>query len=163
MSADFWAGYLSGAVGILIGNPLDIVKVQLQRPATDAATATAASSPSQFINFGNLVKGTTAPIIGYGALNALLFMTYNRSMFLFSQDPAQPTSLGKTWIAGAVAGLATFVVSAPTELVKCRAQISRERESSLAITKQLWREGGIRALYWGGTVTSMRDSIGYGF
>lgn len=27
---DFWAGYISGAVGICIGNPLDIVKVRLQ-------------------------------------------------------------------------------------------------------------------------------------
>ena len=27
MSADFWAGYLSGAVGICIGNPFDILKV----------------------------------------------------------------------------------------------------------------------------------------
>ncbi|GAB7347455.1 hypothetical protein MBLNU459_g4371t1 [Dothideomycetes sp. NU459] len=160
MSADFWAGYLSGAVGIVIGNPLDIVKVQLQRPSVDAI---AASSPSQFTSLGNLVKGTTAPVLGYGALNALLFMTYNRSMSLLAQDPAQPTSLGKTWMAGAVAGLATFVVSAPTELVKCRAQVSQERASSFAITKNLWREGGIRALYLGGTVTSMRDSIGYGF
>ena len=30
MSADFWAGYLSGAIGIFIGNPLDILKVRLQ-------------------------------------------------------------------------------------------------------------------------------------
>ena len=30
MSADFWAGYFSGAIGIVIGNPLDILKVQLQ-------------------------------------------------------------------------------------------------------------------------------------
>ena len=30
MSADFWAGYVSGAAGILVGNPLDIIKVRLQ-------------------------------------------------------------------------------------------------------------------------------------
>lgn len=30
MSSDFWAGYISGAAGILIGNPLDLVKVRLQ-------------------------------------------------------------------------------------------------------------------------------------
>ena len=29
-SPDFYAGYLSGAAGILIGNPLDIMKVRLQ-------------------------------------------------------------------------------------------------------------------------------------
>jgi Mitochondrial carrier protein len=30
MAADFWAGYTSGAVGICVGNPLDVLKVQLQ-------------------------------------------------------------------------------------------------------------------------------------
>jgi solute carrier family 25 carnitine/acylcarnitine transporter 20/29 len=30
MSADFWAGYLSGALGILIGNRLDVLKVNAQ-------------------------------------------------------------------------------------------------------------------------------------
>jgi solute carrier family 25 (mitochondrial carnitine/acylcarnitine transporter), member 20/29 len=30
MSSDFWAGYISGAAGICVGNPLDVVKVQLQ-------------------------------------------------------------------------------------------------------------------------------------
>ena len=30
MSADFWAGYVSGAAGIIIGNPLDLIKTRLQ-------------------------------------------------------------------------------------------------------------------------------------
>lgn len=156
MSADFWAGYLSGAAGIIIGNPLDIVKVQIQRPTSEALSI---ALPA--FRFNDLVKGTAAPVLGYGALNALMFMTYNRTMYLLSQDPALPTSLGKTWISGAAAGLATFVVSAPTELVKCRAQVSQQ--SSWEITRQLWREGGLKGLYFGGTVTSIRDSVGYGF
>ncbi|KAJ9626404.1 hypothetical protein H2203_004036 [Taxawa tesnikishii (nom. ined.)] len=67
-------------------------------------------------------------------------------MDLLSEDPLHPSSLTKTWLAGAIGGLATFVVSAPTELVKCRAQ-----------------QGGLRGLYWGGAVTSIRDGVGYGF
>lgn len=175
MSADFWAGYVSGAAGIIIGNPLDIIKVNLQRPSPESLATTTTttvrppspsppqSPPSRFHDLGALLKGTAAPILGYGALNALLFMTYNRSMYLFAQDPSNPSSLGKTWMSGALAGLATFVVSAPTEVIKCRAQVSRERLSSLDITTQLWRHAGIRGLYLGGAVTSLRDSIGYGF
>lgn len=30
LPADFWAAYISGACALLIGNPLDIVKVRLQ-------------------------------------------------------------------------------------------------------------------------------------
>ena len=30
MSADFWAGYISGAAGIIVGNPLDLIKTRVQ-------------------------------------------------------------------------------------------------------------------------------------
>lgn len=162
MSADFWAGYVSGAAGILIGNPLDIAKVHLQRPTTtEGTTSTTPAFRLNDLYSLQAVKGTAAPILGYGALNALLFITYNRCMHLFSQDPSHPSSPGATFASGALAGLATFVVSAPTELVKCRAQVGQQ--SSWEIARQLWREGGLRRLYWGGAVTSVRDSVGYGF
>jgi len=188
MSADFWAGYVSGAAGIIIGNPLDIVKVNLQRgnrgtatlapPITttspilpSSASSTSSNHPASTIittknaarSLSTLLKGTAAPILGYGALNALMFMTYNRCMASLDQDPSHPTSLSKTWIAGALGGLATFLVSAPTELIKCRAQVSGAEASSWGIARELWRERGLRGLYWGGGVTSLRDSVGYGF
>lgn len=179
MSADFWAGYVSGAAGIIIGNPLDIAKVNLQRGdrgapllASTPAQPTPPILPSASItsqttnaaeNLSTLLKGTAAPILGYGALNALMFITYNRCMESLHQDPAHPSSLSKTWLAGALGGLATFLVSAPTELIKCRAQVSGSEHSSWHIAKELWKERGLRGLYWGGGVTSVRDSVGYGF
>lgn len=164
MAADFWAGYISGAAGILIGNPLDLIKTRLQAGTFHTPENAVPPTPStHFQRLGSLVKGAAAPIVGYGALNALLFVTYNRSMAAMHEDPAQPNSLTKTWVAGAVAGLATFVVSAPTELIKCRAQVSRTRQSSLDIARQVWKDGGLKGMYWGGAVTSARDSIGYGF
>ena len=83
MSADFWAGYISGAAGIIIGNPLDLIKTRLQAGKTApqhvveatttatgggaiAPTATAAVQPqlqtlqgfkAQFENAGTLVRG----------------------------------------------------------------------------------------------------------
>ncbi|KAH6682898.1 putative mitochondrial carnitine/acylcarnitine carrier protein [Halenospora varia] len=154
MSADFWAGYISGAAGILIGNPLDIIKVRLQAGGSPSATNTPSSHASPFSSAGALIRGSTAPILGYGALNALLFVTYNRTSDLLNTN--EP---------GAIGGLATWVVSTPTELVKCRAQMSFSptASSSWGITKQIVRTEGIRGLYFGGVVTALRDSIGYGF
>ncbi|KAK0113697.1 hypothetical protein ONS95_013946 [Cadophora gregata] len=176
MSADFWAGYISGAAGILIGNPLDLIKVRLQaapsQPVPSASTLpTAPIVPytSPFTSASTLIRGATAPILGYGALNALLFVTYHRtSSLLNSQNPlgaTAPPSLWSTWIAGAVGGLATWVVSTPTELVKCRAQISNSAStaSSWGITREILRRDGVRGLYFGGVVTALRDSVGYGF
>lgn len=162
MSADFWAGYISGAVGIVIGNPLDLIKVRLQ-----AGDAIAAQTPSaylrQFENTATLISGTAAPILGYGALNALLFVSYNRTEAALNSSLGVTSSLWTTWAAGAVGGLATWVVSTPTELVKCRAQLASPPRSSWAIAKETFRAEGIKGLYFGGVVTALRDSIGYGF
>ncbi|KAF6819010.1 mitochondrial carrier protein [Colletotrichum plurivorum] len=175
MSADFWAGYISGAVGIIIGNPLDLLKVRLQArepaavppvrptPGTGAIASSAASLFRHFESPASLVTGSAAPILGYGALNALLFVSYNRTEAALNSALDIKSSLWTTWVAGAVGGLATWVVSTPTELIKCRAQLSSPPASSWAITKDVLRAEGIRGLYFGGVVTALRDSIGYGF
>ncbi|KAB5526259.1 mitochondrial carrier domain-containing protein [Coniochaeta sp. 2T2.1] len=194
MSADFWAGYISGAVGILIGNPLDLIKVRLQagRPPSSQPPAvsplpTTHVSPSAyrgyFPTFASLITGTAAPILGYGALNALLFVSYNRSEALlnsyfpsssYSSSSLSPdngsaaaattgSNLYTTFLAGAIGGLATWAVSTPTELIKCRAQVQVQSSSSLSIARQVLRTEGVRGLYFGGGVTALRDSVGYGF
>lgn len=165
MSADFWAGYISGAAGIIVGSPLDILKTRIQA-GTPSLTSPSASYASQFSSAGSLIRGAAPPILGYGALNALLFVTYNRtSALLNSSTSGAPLNLWTTWIAGAIGGLATWVVSTPTELVKCRAQVSSSptAATSWSITKEILRNEGIRGLYFGGVVTALRDSIGYGF
>ena len=108
-------------------------------------------------------------MLGYGALNALLFATYNRSLMLLEPSIFDPTklagvSLSKIWLAGGLGGLASWVVSSPSELIKCRAQLCIGGEaSSWNIAKSIVKDGGLKGLYFGGIVTSLRDSIGYGF
>ena len=119
-------------------------------------------------NHSTLIKGVTAPILGCGALNAILYFSYNH--FLLLLDPAVTDltnrvgpSLLMIWSAGAVGGLATWVVSAPTELIKCRTQLSSTEQSSWKVAQQLWQWRGLRGLYYGGGITSVRDAVGYGF
>lgn len=157
MSTDFWAGYASGAVGIIVGNPLDVVKVRQQAQHTDRAVYS-------FHNARSLLAGATAPILGYGALNALLFMSYNRTEAALNKSFKTYKSLGVTWAAGAVGGLAIWGVSTPTELVKCRVQMAPPvAQSSLSVAKNIWLRQGYKGFYVGGLVTALRDSIGYGF
>lgn len=169
MSADFWAGYASGALGIIVGNPLDLIKVRLQAgPAP--TTPTAGPSPH---SFREALRGLPAPVLTYGALNALLFTSYNRSLALLA--PSTSDTAGSRppypahFLAGALAGLATWVISTPTELIKCRAQtgsISSSTTSSVSswqIARQTFARSGLPGLYEGGVVTSVRDAVGYGF
>lgn len=157
MTTDFWAGYASGAVGIIVGNPLDILKVKQQISGAERTVLA-------FQNTKALLAGVAAPLLGYGALNAVLFVSYNRTESALNYALNSEKSLAVTWAAGAIGGLATWGVSAPTELVKCRAQMMLPAtKSSLGIAKDIWRVEGIRGLYLGGLVTVLRDSIGYGF
>ena len=114
-------------------------------------------------------------MLGFGFLNAILFTSYNAT----AQNILKVTDrfpLATAWSAGAVAGLACWIVSAPTELyvsfiapsnsrVKCRAQLQSTRDPipSLRIIREIYHSRGIRGLYFGGIITSVRDSIGYGF
>lgn len=252
---DFWAGLVSGAAGIIIGNPLDIIKVQLQirkdnhhnigcsscNKKLNATTSSFALlhqvggqqyqnpriqfwsskkiSRNDYRKNNVWLSGIAAPILGYGGLNGLLFITYNRFISLlnnkdnvtFSTTNTSTTStststitattsspnqnddlLWTTFVAGAVGGLATWIISTPTELIKCRAQAhaktyinnnhatqtspsppphhhllqnnsSTNNISSWKIAKSILRHEGIRGLYFGGVITALRDSIGYGF
>lgn len=158
MSADFWAGYISGALGIVVGNPLDLIKVRLQ-----ASSGASFRAPVQATSTAAWTTGTAAPILGYGALNALLFVSYNRTEAALNEALSVRQSLSATWLAGAIGGLATWIVSAPTEAIKCRAQASISPSSSSSVARHIFRETGLRGFYLGGSVTALRDSIGYGF
>ena len=75
MSADFWAGYIAGAVGILIGNPLDVLKVRLQAGSSNAAGR---NSPSTLTaSARQLATGTAAPVLGLvgSSLNCIYLLT----------------------------------------------------------------------------------------
>lgn len=120
-------------------------------------------------NHSHYLVGAAAPILGYGALNAILFVAYNRSLKALDPSIDDPTNLAavplyKVWAAGAAGGLASWTISSPTELIKCRAQLDvRAEVSSWSVAKDIYRHRGWRGLYYGGGITSARDAIGYGF
>lgn len=118
MSADFWAGFLSGGAAIIIGNPMERTKVRLQaqyplhpfRAGPTLSTycptsvSTIPSSPSSLPSLittyvrskSPLLAGTAAPILGYSALNSLLLMVYNRTEDALNRALLTPTSINPT-------------------------------------------------------------------
>ncbi|KAK9479523.1 mitochondrial carrier domain-containing protein [Lipomyces japonicus] len=193
-ATDLIAGYVSGVVGIAIGNPLDIVKVQLQNSSSVSSLASSllvrslsSESVSSSIdgslhsvtsfsklNYGflkSLLHGVAAPMLGYGALNALLFVSYSVSLNSLDLNLPSLPELAKIFTAGTVAGLGTVAVSAPTEIIKCRAQATHGHitsgtgiagKSSWTVCKEIYAHEGLRGFFKGGLVTGLRDGFGYG-
>jgi len=63
----------------------------------------------------SLFTGLLPPLLGLGFLNAILFTSYNATAQSI-QQVIHRYPLTTAWSAGAVAGLACWIVSAPTEL-----------------------------------------------
>ncbi|KAF8938549.1 hypothetical protein BGZ58_000661 [Dissophora ornata] len=191
-------GYISGVAGLIIGSPLDVLKVRLQAQGAPGASRNISANKNSLTTmvqnegFKSLFKGIASPIIGLAGLNSILFASYSASMRLFetlsppfSTTPSSYTTAGDAlqplshvFAAGFVAGVACFLVSTPTELVKCRAQVIASQldptssaaaqrailseSGSWHVAKDVVRRFGLKGLYQGGWVTILRDAPGYG-
>ena len=127
-------------------------------------------------------KGVLAPIVTSGLINAIAFGVQGQVMARLQPDQRTP-NLKNSCIAGAVAGLATCIITCPMELVRIRMQMQGigEREVFLEYTghrsapgahkyynstwdcfRKISKNGGIRGLYHGGITTILRDVPSFG-
>jgi len=87
-----------------------------------------------------------SPIIGLAFLNSILFASYGgimRALEEYSLKSSFHPTLSQVYIAGFGAGIACFLASTPTELVKCRAQVY-PNSSTWEIFKSILFSQGIR-------------------
>ncbi|KAG8861421.1 hypothetical protein FRB96_002870 [Tulasnella sp. 330] len=167
-TVDFAAGTLGGMAGLVVGHPLDTVKVRLQTPeiAFKYTGGTMHAVRTIFLEerIKGLYKGVTSPLAGAAFLNGIVFGSYGFFMKLQGAASLEAPTLGQVALAGAGSGIVASLVTTPTDLMKIRQQTmllatgvpsTRQMLSAIALTE------GLRGLYRGITVTCMRD-CGYG-
>ena len=181
------AGQIAGMVGLTLVHPLDTVKARLQA-ATPLATVRGASTGG----FGmvgtlggyqqretamcvarnllaqdgarGLYRGLTAPMLAYGAINAVAFAT-NASVRdaiedRFGKEVASGTVAGA--FSGALAGLTSSFVRGPAERLKTVQQVvdceSGRYRSALSTAMTLTREHGVmKGIFTGTGATIARE------
>ncbi|OBZ88360.1 Mitochondrial substrate carrier family protein S [Choanephora cucurbitarum] len=122
-TADFIAGNFGGMAQVIVGQPLDTIKVRLQldegkfKGAWDCTVQTVRKE-----GFLALYKGMASPLIGIGAVNALLFAANSSIKSRLQKRPDELLSLDKIAIAGAGAGLINSILASPVELLKIKMQ-----------------------------------------
>ncbi|KAJ3349952.1 hypothetical protein GGF32_005167 [Allomyces javanicus] len=238
---DFIAGAVSGGLGVLVGNPLDVIKVRLQTAAAASAPVVSHASaavpppttrpmPAAVFNtssagsgavatlhpptaaestlaqvrrlvnregVASLFRGASAPIMSTAAMNSMLFVSYSAALRGLQRpkdddgevNSARAPSIAEASAAGLAAGFACFLISTPTELIKCRAQYIRSSSTlstssadcsrpltlrlgpartlhlpahnALAVAAHVARTRGPLGFYRGGFVTLWRDAPGY--
>lgn len=115
---DFVAGWVSGAVGVALTQPLDYMTTRLQS-GKQAAFGSGGSIRTLFRGVGPLLS--TVPLN-----NALLFYGYGIGVQASVRDAPQggTASLAPIFIGGCAGGAAQSFLQSPVELVKVRMQLA---------------------------------------
>ncbi|CDH52169.1 mitochondrial carrier [Lichtheimia corymbifera JMRC:FSU:9682] len=122
-AADFVAGNMGGMAQVVVGQPIDTIKVRLQldhtrfKGAWDCGMQTIRNE-----GFLALYKGMASPLFGIGAVNALLFAANTNIKKLMQSHPDEVLPISKIALAGAAAGIVQSVLASPVELLKIKLQ-----------------------------------------
>jgi len=177
---DTIAGGAGGACLVIIGHPLDTIKVRFQTmqivpgqtpPYTgviDCATKIIAKE-----GVLGLYKGMLAPLLGVTPMYSLCFFGYGIGKKIFTTRETysrqSPKDLMLIGLAGATSGFFTTPILAPLERLKCILQIQnmnppvegeKRFKGPVDLGKHILKEGGIRSLNRGYWATNVRDSLG---
>lgn len=163
----------SGASGgvslVLVGHPLDLLKVRLQT-TTPLSNSTIIPHPSMRAIFTDLFKregfsgiyrGVTAPLLGVAPIFALNIWSYDTGKSLASKY-VNNSELISVAIGGAFSAIPTSILQVPGDRIKLRLQVSNSLHHSNPIgeTMKIWKEGGLRSIYKGYWITIAREIPG---
>eukprot|EP00818_Percolomonas_sp_WS_P001501 CAMPEP_0117437776 /NCGR_PEP_ID=MMETSP0759-20121206/1706_1 /TAXON_ID=63605 /ORGANISM="Percolomonas cosmopolitus, Strain WS" /LENGTH=310 /DNA_ID=CAMNT_0005229435 /DNA_START=111 /DNA_END=1040 /DNA_ORIENTATION=+ len=171
---DFIAGVIGGMAGIAVGQPVDTLKVRVQ---TDPTYSTNVIKSFRKIvaqeGFSGLYKGMLSPLLGVGAINAIVFGVYGNSLKIMQAmeglDLEDDAPLHMVFTGGCLGGFANCIIVSPVELVKTQLQVQEGKDKSKRRYKsmrdcyrQIYRSGGMPALYRGIVPTMWREIPSYG-
>lgn len=132
-SIDFIAGSLGGVSNVMVGQPLDTIKVKMQTfPSLYRNTLVCLKQTltSDGIRRG-LYAGTLPAVAANVAENSVLFCGYGicQNLVTAVQGKENATTLDKA-LAGFCAAFFSSFTLCPTELIKCKLQALRETSQS---------------------------------
>lgn len=155
---------------MLVGHPLDLVKVRMQTGG-GAGAGTFKLLQTTFANEGvtGLYRGVSAPILAIAPVFAVCFWGYDmgkRVVRAISVSPSspeeQPMTISQLSLAGALSAIPTTAIMAPSERIKCLLQVQANEIAKGGVAKytgvtdcakQVYKEGGFRSVFKGSFAT----------
>lgn len=120
---DFISGGVAGSASVVIGHPMDTLKVRMQTAKGNPSISSLAIG-SKYGGPSTLFRGMAAPLSAACVVNAIIFSSYGWSSRLYEQySPNGYDPNIKAFTCGAFAGLVQALIICPIEHVKCRLQI----------------------------------------
>jgi solute carrier family 25 carnitine/acylcarnitine transporter 20/29 len=182
---DFIAGGIAGSASVIVGHPMDTVKVRMQ---TSTCGSSMWSLATGYGGLPGLYRGLAAPLSTACIINAIIFSSYGMSSRLYdeyfppkalssstnggssSSNVSLHDSTLKAFTCGSFAGLVQALVICPQEHVKCRLQIQHGRGSPdhlytgpVQATQSIIKQSGFfSGLYRGWCITCWREVPAFG-
>ncbi|XP_003229131.2 solute carrier family 25 member 45 isoform X2 [Anolis carolinensis] len=170
---EFAAGWVSGAAGLILGHPIDTVKVRLQTQVGYRNILDCVVKTYRHETFRGFFKGMSFPLLTVAAGNSVMFGVYSNALLYLSGTPlldrhSSPPSYLHIFMAGGMSGIAQALFLAPVDLVKVRLQNQTHIHNPKAVQPRyrgpihcavcILREEGLRGLFRGGMALVLRDT-----
>jgi len=152
-----FSGGFAGAVGCIVGNPGDVLKIRLINDLAGVKYKGFFDAASQIIaqdGFGGFFKGLNVNIVRAVTVNAAELATYDHAKgFLVSKANLQPDHISTHFVASALAGLFAAIVSSPADVVKTRymnqLKGGESYRGTIDCARSVYRNEGFLAFYKG--------------
>lgn len=166
VTRDLFSAAIGSVCCCYIGQPFDTVKVRMQT-SPDQFSSVVGSTSQILRNEGIAAfwKGAVPTSAGMILENCMAFGV-NEALKRAFPDTEKiqegPPSLWKPFAMGALTGCCSATVLLPSEIVKAKTQISRERHvTSQQIVRQMMKKQGIKSFFVGFDAQLCRDSCFY--
>ncbi|XP_070572165.1 solute carrier family 25 member 45-like isoform X4 [Ptychodera flava] len=146
--ADFIAGLVGGGAGVVVGHPLDTIKVRLQAQSLGAVQYKGIfdciyKTLKHESVFG-FYKGMGFPLATICIQNAVIFGVYGNTLHRLKawRNDSKPATNTDIFISGCVAGFVQLSIACPVELVKIRLQMQTHGRGTPCLEKVVPRYRG---------------------
>jgi solute carrier family 25 (mitochondrial carnitine/acylcarnitine transporter), member 20/29 len=171
--------FLSGGVGgvctVLVGHPLDLIKVRMQTGMSSSGSVFAMlRTIFRTEGMRGLYRGVSAPLVATSPMYAISFWGYDMGKRIVQwweveirkNPPISDFTIGQICVAGGLSAFPATILMTPTERIKCLLQIQQastgppKYTGMLDCASQVLKQGGIRSLFKGFLATLLRDGPG---
>lgn len=170
-----FCGGIAGTTACIIGQPLDLIKIRLQtEPKLYKSAYSCFMMTVRDEGYRSFFRGMTAPLCSQFFQSGLMFT--GESFALECLQPGANIESDKSaqtavnvFFAGSFGGFIKCLVLVPSDLIKCKMQVDPGRagktfmySSSIDCFSKVYRSEGIRGLYKGFGVTTLREVPAFG-
>ncbi|XP_074862054.1 solute carrier family 25 member 45 isoform X2 [Carettochelys insculpta] len=172
-----WFPLDTGAVGLVLGHPMDTVKVRLQTQSRYRGILDCVIKTYHNETVLGFFKGMSFPLLSVAMINSVMFGAYSNALLYLTNTHhrdrcAKPPTYAHIITAGCFSGLMQAVVLAPVDLIKIRLQnqthpyglrrparrTGAQYRGPVHCGASIFREEGVLGLFRGTWALVLRDT-----